>query len=323
MSNRKYSDDLRNVVKKLRQPAVTMLDQAPADERCCICLRDFDTPIDPSDKEKPCSPMKFHTCGHLIGDTCYKTLPPFQQDHCLMCTRKVTHVTPVPKLLTFLCKLDHFGHFSPVGLLADAPRLALWWPYFRRIDAPPPGVWVVGKPLSDMQVQLFGGGVLTKREAVRLWTTHVAVMFGYLDMIGLSLAMSYNLRYVVRTVFEDLLSVAGIDVGSLPIPTFCTYLFTGLLGMMGGMAATLLFIWKNNDELAPIIERDVPLYVAALLMLLESFLTAQAKQVNEVAGFWGAAVFLTLPFVVYAFIYALLAGWLIYYGWRYRKPIFA
>ncbi|KAF9732623.1 hypothetical protein PMIN02_003251 [Paraphaeosphaeria minitans] len=316
MADRFQYNDLRNIVQLLRKPYLTKVDPVPSDERCCICLHDFDSPPTLANNEPPCKPMQLHPCGHLVGDTCHTKLPTHHQAHCLLCTRPLTYTTPVPKILTILCKMDHLGHVSPVGLLSDAPLLVFSWPYFRADDFPTLHGHIIRNALSDMQVPLFSRGSYSKRAALRLWLTHLKFLLAYLTSVVCALAASHGIRTWARYVFQHIVS-ALVTPGSLPFSERHDYVLGCVVGGATGIAATVLVYWKNSRVVAPQLERVVGPCMLVCMMAFESWLTAKAKA--EV-GFKAAVYCLLTPFVVYAGLYALLAGWLIYLGWRHRVP---
>ncbi|KAK7180537.1 hypothetical protein PSPO01_13416 [Paraphaeosphaeria sporulosa] len=266
------------------------VDPVPSNERCCICLRDFDDPPDLADNEPPCKPMQLHPCGHLVGDRCHAKLDSHHQGDCLLSTSLVTYTTPVLKMLSIICKMDHLSHVSPVGLLSDAPRFSYSWLYFRRDDFLAIHEHLIANGVSDMQAQLFNRGAYTKREAFSLWFTHLKFLFMYLTTV------------------------------TLPCPELHDYVLGCLVGGATGIAATVLGYWKNSRILAPHLERAVQPCVLICGMAFELWLTANAKAMHVESGIKASIYFLLTPFVLHAVLYAFVAGWLIHLGWRHRMP---
>lgn len=316
MADGPQSDDLRNIIRIVRKPRLTKVDSVPPDEHCCICLRDFSTPPDLVDDEPPCQPMQLHPCGHFVGDTCHAKLERHHKIRCLLCTRDITCTTPVPTILSILCKMDHLGTVFPVGLLSRAPYMISLSIFFRRSDFPVLHILEAENELTDLQARLFHSGPYTRSEALQLWRVHLNVVFEYMNAAACVIVISYNVRLCVRFALRLVLEFVSPD--SLPFAEYHDYLRGLMVGSVIPFAAVILFIWNNDRRLAPIVDGAVTRCALICIMAFEYALTANTKKVYAESGLVAATCFLFAPFVLYAVFYALLTGWLIYLGWRHR-----
>ncbi|KAF2437508.1 hypothetical protein P171DRAFT_526748 [Karstenula rhodostoma CBS 690.94] len=264
MADRDQSDDLRNILLLLRKPCLTKVYHVPSDEHCFICFRDFGAPPDPAGNEPPCQPMQLHPCGHFVGGTCHTKLAFHHQTRCLVCTRDITYTTAVPKIPSILCKMN-------------PPRRSLLF------------------------AQLFSRGPYTKREALRLWFTHLEFLYLYMLTVACAFVAFTGLRTCARSGFR--FAVSNV----VTLSELHDYLLGYLVGTITTTAAVTIVAWNDGRRLVP-----------CRVIGVTAFLTEWTQKLKTELSFMAAACLVLAPFVLYAVCYAFIAGWLIYLGWRHH-----
>lgn len=301
MADIKEFRDLREIAARLCHFHTTKPDNVPSGSICYVCLHEFGTLGD--EDEEPCVPLQLKPCNHLIGDKCFKKLPGYQKEKCQLCRQGVYKKdNPVPQWFISAVNIDSFWCFYPGGLIPFVHEF--------EIDL----LMNNPKEITGLQTLLFKG-LLSSDGAIKLWWKHIYAATWFITFVGIVYIglllprwiVMYNLpRFISSTAF---LNNPGSGI---------------FLSCLQGVTA---FIALNNippEEIDHQNERyKDSLYVILLALLMfgsvewlftsimRCFFSTPASFFVALLGMWAS----------YIWVYAAMAGGLIYQGYRHKARL--
>lgn len=294
--------DLRNLLPYLDRIKTTKPSSIPAESSCYVCMHEFGTPGD--ENEVPCEPLQL-SCGHLIGDKCFKKLPHHQKIKCQLCQRFVEHRSFVPEWFTSLVSVDRYSFIYPAGLIPFAGT-------FLKGET--------GQSLMMLQAKLFDG-TYTRKEAIKLWSLHLhaptTVVLGMAGIFAATKAVRLVILYMVPWWISQYINL-GYGVQVLLAPCLSVISLKGLMHQY--IQQDPNEDWQNDWGFLG------PLYACAFLymMSIEWFQTSLVMLLYTYFGFSAAAdyvSFLVSLAGLYCGMYAFMTGGLIYQGYRLRHVV--